>query len=544
MLASFTSAALSKRLALSARLVILLRPNEDKARHFDVSICLLESGQVPGPEPDCVGIHALAMPSKHFGPASPSASTATLTPTRVELSIKPCRRRTGPSRRPAPSALSVQFWQRARLTKMRLFLLLLLVPFVVAAPASGGMPWAKRAQPAPLLASQTATGPVKDKYIVKFHKGSALAIIEKSLRHLLPHIDHVYEGIFTGFAAKLHKGHLEAMRSHPEVAFIEKDAIFSHREVLTAEDTTWGLGRISHRDYGSHSYIYDSSAAQDTCVYVIDSGVDDTHPDFGGRAKQIKNFVPGTDQDEKGHGTHVAGTVGSNSYGVAKKTQIFGVKVLDANGDGPNSRIIAGLDFVVGDVKSRNCAKGSFINLSLGGPKSEAMNRAISDVIGAGFFVGVAAGNENQDADNTSPASSREACTVGGTTRNDTRYVNSNYGPAVNIMAPAVDVKSLRVGGGTTRKSGTSMATPHVVGLAAYLGSLEGISGTSALCRRIQELATKDAITDQSKDTVNLLTFNGASVAREGGGGGQRRRGGEGEGGDNSSPPSYEASFF
>ncbi|PHH69110.1 hypothetical protein CDD82_7986 [Ophiocordyceps australis] len=372
---------------------------------------------------------------------------------------------------------------------MRLLVPLALVPLVVPAAA---VPWAKRAQPAPLFspktAPQTATGPVKDKYIVKFHRGSALDIIDKSLGHLMPHIDHVYEGIFTGFAARLHKGHLEAMRSHPDVAFIEKDAIFSHREVLSIEDTTWGLGRISHRANGLHSYIYDSSAAQGTCVYVIDSGVDDTHPDFGGRATQIKNLVPGSDQDQKGHGTHVAGTIGSNSYGVAKKTQLYGVKVLDANGDGPNSRIIAGLDWVVQDVKSRSCAKGYFINLSLGGPKSEAMNSAIRDVVNAGFFVGVAAGNENQDADNTSPASSREVCTVGGTTRNDTRYVNSNYGPAVDIMAPAVDVKSLRAGGGTTRKSGTSMATPHVVGLAAYLGSLEGLSGTSALYGQFDNL--------------------------------------------------------
>lgn len=159
--------------------------------------------------------------------------------------------------------------------------------------------------------------------------------------------------------------------------------------------------------------------------------------------------MEGEESDGNGHGTHVAGTIGSTTYGVAKKTQIFGVKVLDDKGSGPNSAIIAGLQYVARDKAQRRCPNGVVANLSLSGKASVALNQAAADLVRSGVFLGVAAGNENKDASEFSPASEPSVCTVGGTAKDDSRYKNSNYGRDVNILAPGVDILSLKAGGGT-----------------------------------------------------------------------------------------------
>ena len=182
-------------------------------------------------------------------------------------------------------------------------------------------------------------------------------------------------------------------------------------------------------------------------------GANAPRQEFGGRAKQIKSYYEGQNGDGHGHGTHVAGTVGSKTYGVAKKTQLFGIKVLGDDGYGDNSAIISGMELVVTDSRSRNCPKGVLANMSLGGGYSSAINNAARNLVDAGVFVGVAAGNENKDATSVSPASEPSVCTVGGTAIDDTRYSNSNYGKFVDILAPGVDILSTRTGGGTVSRN-------------------------------------------------------------------------------------------
>lgn len=167
-----------------------------------------------------------------------------------------------------------------------------------------------------------------------------------------------------------------------------------------------------------------------------------TLQEFGGRAKFLVNYAGGGDIDVHGHGTHVAGTVGSETFGVAKKTKLFGVKVLNNRGNGTYAGIISGLDFVARDAQSRYCPKGAMANMSLGGGRSEALNEASAALVNSGVFLAVAAGNSNMNAASYSPASEPLVCTIGATDSNDARAYYSNYGEVVDLFAPGSDVLS------------------------------------------------------------------------------------------------------
>lgn len=208
-------------------------------------------------------------------------------------------------------------------------------------------------------------------------------------------------------------------------------------------------------------------------------------------------------------GTHVAGTIGSASYGVAKKTTIYGVKVLSNLGFGSNSGIIAGMNFVPTDAASRSCPSGVIANMSLGGGVSAAVNSAAAAMVSAGVFLAVAAGNSATDASTSSPASEPSVCTVGSTTSGDSMSSFSNYGSVVDIFAPGSDILSTWIGGSTNTISGTSMASPHVAGLAAYLAGLEGFPGAVALCDRIKALGTQGVLSGIPSGSSNLLAYNG-----------------------------------
>lgn len=231
--------------------------------------------------------------------------------------------------------------------------------------------------------------------------------------------------------------------------------------------------------------------------------------EFEGRAKWLKNFSgDGDDSDGQGHGTHVSGTIAGKTYGVSKKTKLFAVKVLDASGQGSNSGVIAGMDYVAKEGGNQDCPKGVVVNMSLGGAKSDAVNAAAASITKAGHFLAVAAGNDGVDAAGFSPASEPSACTVGATTKEDTLADYSNTGKGVDVLAPGTDITSAWIGGKTNTISGTSMASPHVAGLAAYLLGL----GKSAqgLCETIAKSALKDVIKGAPADTANLLINNGA----------------------------------
>lgn len=163
----------------------------------------------------------------------------------------------------------------------------------------------------------------------------------------------------------------------------------------------------------------------------------------------VANYAGGSNTDGNGHGTHVAGTIGSNTYGVAKKTRIYGVKVLDDSGSGSYSGIIAGMDFVASDSRSRSCPNGVFANMSLGGAYSASLNSAAAAMIRNGVFLAVAAGNDNANAANYSPASEPTVCTVGASTSGDARSSFSNYGSVVDIFAPGSSITSTLPGGRT-----------------------------------------------------------------------------------------------
>ena len=237
---------------------------------------------------------------------------------------------------------------------------------------------------------------------------------------------------------------------------------------------------------------------------------------FQGRATFLANFAGDNKlSDGNGHGTHVAGTIGGVDYGVAKKTKLYAVKVLNANGSGTTAGVIAGMDFVTADSATRSCPNGTVANMSLGGSKSTAINAAAAAMVRAGVFLAVAAGNSDDDANFYSPASEVTACTVGASDNTDTRAWFSNYGSVVDIFAPGVDVLSAWIGNPTATEtiSGTSMASPHIAGLGAYLLALLGPKSPEALCSYIKDTATLNALTDIPVGTVNALAYNGFATA-------------------------------
>ncbi|UPX16291.1 uncharacterized protein EKO05_0006700 [Ascochyta rabiei] len=378
------------------------------------------------------------------------------------------------------------------------------------------------AEPAPLLEARDGTA-ITGKYIVKMKDGGLIDTTQIALALLKKDASQVFNfGKFQGFAAEMSDSVLNVMRRLPSFDYVERDAVFQaswvnedvdvdveKRAAVTQNTAPWGLGRISNVNPGNSSYTYDNSAGANTCSYIIDTGIYTAHPDFEGRAMFLANFADdGSNSDGNGHGTHVAGTVGSKTYGVAKKTKLYAIKVLSDSGAGSISGVMAGIAFATNDAKSRGCAKGAVANLSLAGSKSAVLNTAVARAVAAGLFVAVGAGNAGTDASNTSPASEATAFTAGATDSSDNFASFSNYGSVVDGLAPGVLILSTSNTGGTQVKSGTSMATPHVAGLAAYLLSLEGKMTPSALAARIQALSQKNKIIGVPSGTNNYLISN------------------------------------
>ncbi|KAK0610560.1 peptidase S8/S53 domain-containing protein [Bombardia bombarda] len=299
-----------------------------------------------------------------------------------------------------------------------------------------------------------------------------------------------------------------------EVSYIEQDAWVKVNAKLIQNTATTGLARISHAATGGKGYLFDSSAGEGITAYIVDTGIKVTHSEFEGRATFAANFVNDVDDDENGHGSHVAGTVGGKTFGVAKNVKLVGVKVLDADGAGSNSGVIAGMNFVARNATAGGLAGKAVMNMSLGGSASRAVNAAINAISTAGVVPVVAAGNENQDTANTSPGSAAAAITVGAIDqRNDARASFSNFGPLVDIFAPGVNVLSVGITSDTATEvlSGTSMASPHVAGLAAYLMSKESITDVTAVADRIKALATATGarVSNNVAGTTSLIANNG-----------------------------------
>ncbi|MFB4305373.1 S8 family peptidase [Actinomadura sp. GTD37] len=277
-----------------------------------------------------------------------------------------------------------------------------------------------------------------------------------------------FDGVLNGFAAKLTGDQLDKLRHDGRVAAIEQDQVVKTNTTQRAP-LPWGLDRIDQRSKTlSKSYYYKSSGSG-VNAYVIDTGIDVTHPDFGGRAS-VAWTAPqfgGDGNDCNGHGTHVAGIIGSKTYGAAKSVKLRALRVLDCEGYGYMSDIVGAAQWL-----RTNAAKPAVANLSVGGPKSTAVNTAVMNLSKSGVFVSVAAGNDNKDACNFSPSGAGWVMTVGATTKYDNRAAFSNWGKCIDINAPGYGIYSTWPGGGQKGLSGTSMAAPYVSGVAAlYLST-------------------------------------------------------------------------
>ncbi|KAI1639952.1 peptidase S8/S53 domain-containing protein [Biscogniauxia mediterranea] len=328
---------------------------------------------------------------------------------------------------------------------------------------------------------------------------------------------------WSAYAGEFDDATIEEIKNNPEVAEVEPDyemylwgfAENEKRALTTQSSATWGLGTLSHRSSGSTSYIYDSSAGAGTYAYIVDSGVLVSHNQFGGRASLGYNAVGGQHVDTLGHGTHVAGTIGGSTYGVAKQANLISVKVF-RGAEGTTSTILDGFNWAVNDIVSKSREGRSAINLSLGGPASSTWTRAVDAAYNSGVLSVVAAGNGDEfgnplPVSSQSPASAPNALTVGAIDSRWRPASFTNYGAGVDIMAPGVDVLSSYIGSNsaTDTLSGTSMATPHVVGLVLYLQALEGLSTPAAVTNRIKALGTSGKITGTLSGSPNLVAYNG-----------------------------------
>ena len=354
-------------------------------------------------------------------------------------------------------------------------------------------------------------------------------------------LKHVYDEVagFSGYSGHFSEDVVSQLRKSPDVDFIEQDSMvytLDQPQGLSSDalekNAPWGLARISHRDQLGFStfnkYQYDSRAGEGVTAYIIDTGINVNHVDFEGRASWGKTIPQGDeDIDGNGHGTHCAGTVAGKRYGVAKKANVVAVKVLRSNGSGTMSDVLKGVEWaaaahlkaVAEAKKSNKPFKGSTANMSLGGGKSVSLDKAVDAAVRAGIHFAVAAGNDNADACNYSPAASVNAITVGASTLGDDRAYFSNHGKCTDIFAPGLNILSTWIGSkyATNTISGTSMASPHICGLLTYALSLQPVakSGFSTplepakLKKKMISLGSTGKLTDLPAHTPNILAYSG-----------------------------------
>ncbi|HEX6287538.1 MAG TPA: S8 family peptidase [Herpetosiphonaceae bacterium] len=352
----------------------------------------------------------------------------------------------------------------------------------------------------PILPAQGPTLP--NRYIVVLKDGSNPRSVA-ALSGVQP--THLYTSALTGFAAELNAGQLNALQHNPNVDYIEHDAAVTldTTQNMDANGDPWGLDRIDQRNLPlSRTYTYTATGAGVT-AYIIDTGIQANHPDFGGRGANVYDSFGGNGNDCNGHGTHVAGTVGGTTWGVAKSVNLRGVRVLDCGGSGSWSGVIAGVDWV-----RANAQKPAVANMSLGGGYNASVNTAVANLSNSGVFVAVAAGNNySSNACNGSPSGTPEAYTVAASEKNDAKAVYSDVGSCVDIYAPGSAIKSAWLNSGTHTISGTSMATPHVAGVAALYKSVYGDAASATVSNWLSTNATPNVISGNPSGTVNRLLY-------------------------------------
>jgi subtilisin family serine protease len=357
-------------------------------------------------------------------------------------------------------------------------------------------------------------------YIVVLESGSPDTVAAEHIPLVGASVTHVYRHALRGYAARMSARAAERIVRDPRVAYVEPDGVVTTS--AAQQGATWGLDRIDQRNLPlDGSYTYDASGAG-VNAYILDTGILLSHQEFSGRLIAGYDVITpgGNANDCNGHGTHVAGTVGGTTYGVAKSVTLSPVRVLDCSGSGSWSGVIAGLDWV-----AANHLEPAVANMSLSGGGNTAVDDAVRNTIAAGVTIVVAAGNGNvggvaQDACRSSPARVREALTVGATTNADAKTSWSNYGDCVDLFAPGASITSAWHTSSTATNtiSGTSMASPHVAGAAVlYLGGSTA-AAPATVAQAISDASTKGIVT--SSRTVNnhllyTLALTGAAAPNQ-----------------------------
>ncbi|MFI7551997.1 S8 family peptidase [Micromonospora sediminimaris] len=388
----------------------------------------------------------------------------------------------------------------------------LLVGLATLAMMAAATP-AMAAEPVGTVRSAGGATAVKDSYIVVFKDSevSRTAVgssVDRLLRRHGGATARTYSAAVRGAEVRVSARAAARIAADPAVAYVEQNHVVSLAGTQT-NPPSWGLDRIDQRNLPlNSSYTYPNTATNVTS-YVIDTGIRTTHSDFGGRATWGTNTVDSNNTDCNGHGTHVAGTVGGSAYGVAKATRLVAVKVLNCSGSGTNAGVIAGIDWV-----TANAVKPAVANMSLGGGANTSVDNAVINSINSGVTYAVAAGNGNalgqrQNACNYSPARAAPAITVGATQSNDAAASFSNYGTCVDILAPGVSITSAWHTSNTATNtiSGTSMASPHVAGVAALVLSANPSWSPQQVRDYLVSNSTPNVISNVGSGTPNQLLY-------------------------------------
>jgi subtilisin family serine protease len=350
---------------------------------------------------------------------------------------------------------------------------------------------------------------IANSYIVVLQPGDSGvgAVSRRLIQRYGGQIADTYTSAVRGFHATMTETQAARLAADPAVRYVEQDAT-----VATTAAPAWGLDRIDQRALPL-SKSYTAPAAAGVTAYVIDTGVRTTHREFGGRAASGWDFVDDDARadDCKGHGTHVAGTIGGATYGVAKGVKLVSVRVLDCKGSGTYSNIIAGVDWV-----TAHAVKPAVANMSLGGTVSKALDDAVDRSIAKGITYVVAAGNDHRDACKQSPAHDPNTITVGATDQKDTRATFSNYGSCLDIFAPGVRIPSAAGDSNTGTKlmSGTSMASPHVAGAAALVLAAHPNWTPAQVRTELVGRAGSGLVRNPGAGSPNKLLFTGEAPAK------------------------------
>ncbi|MEW2377124.1 S8 family serine peptidase [Micromonospora sp. NPDC047812] len=369
---------------------------------------------------------------------------------------------------------------------------------------------AMAAEPVGTIRAAGGATAVADSYIVVFKDSSvARSSVGDTAQRLVGRhggaVARTYGAALRGFEARVDARAAARIAADPAVAYVEQNHTVSISGTQT-NPPSWGLDRIDQRALPlDSSYTYPNTASN-VHAYIIDTGIRFSHSDFGGRAVSGYDAVDGGSADDcNGHGTHVAGTVGGSAYGVAKGVQLVGVRVLNCQGSGTNAGVIGGVDWV-----TANAVKPAVANMSLGGGANASLDTAVRNSINSGVSYGLAAGNDSGgNACNTSPARTAEGITVGSTTNTDARSSFSNIGTCLDIFAPGSSITSAWHTNDTSTNtiSGTSMATPHVVGAAALVASANPTWTPQQVRDYLVNNATSNVVTNPGTGSPNKLLY-------------------------------------